>query len=174
MRLDPTKSTEVFANVDSDGLQDVANTAYSSQEADIVFVHGLGGRSHGTWRYGKERQPGHFFWPEELGKDLPRCGIWTVGYPAGFTSLGEPGMIIEKRAGNLSQKLANAGLGVRPLVFITHSMAGLIVKSMIVGSQILPDVDRKRLVGMIRGLVFCATPHRGSTERRRRAPARRR
>jgi hypothetical protein len=149
-------------NVDSDGLQEIANTADSSQEADIVFVHGLGGGSHGTWRHGKKGQPGHFFWPEELGKDLPHCGIWTVGYPAGFTALGKPGMIIEKRAGNLSQKLANAGLGVRPLIFITHSMAGLIVKSLIVGSQILPDVDRKRLVGMIRGIVFCATPHRGS------------
>ncbi len=127
-----------------------------------MFVHGLGGGSHGTWRHEKEGTPGHFFWPEEMGKDLPRCGIWAVGYPAGFTALGKPGMIIEKRAGNLSQKLANAGLGVRPLFFITHSMAGLIVKSLIVGSQILPDADRKNLVRVIRGIVFCATPHRGS------------
>ena len=149
-------------NLDSDGLREIANTAESSQEADVVFVHGLGGGSHGTWSHGKQGQPGHFFWPEELGKDLPHCGIWTVGYPAGLTAFGRPGMIIEKRAGNLSQKLANAGVGVRPLIFITHSMAGLIVKSLIVGSQILPDVDRKRLVDMIRGIVFCATPHRGS------------
>src|SRR5438309_301413 len=126
---------------DSEGLHEIANTSNPGREADIVFVHGLGGTSHGTWRHGKEGKTEHFFWPGELGKDLPNFGIWTVGYPAGLTALGKPGMIIEKRAGNLSQKLANAGLGVRPLVFITHSMGGLVVKSLIVGSRTLPDVD---------------------------------
>ena len=41
-------------------------------------------------------------------------------------------------------------------------MGGLVVKSLIVDSQILPDADRKRLVSVIHGIVFCATPHRGS------------
>ena len=148
--------------VNSEGLHEIANTANRDRKADIVFVHGLGGASHTTWRYGKKGTEGHFFWPEELGKDLPDCGIWTLGYPAGFTALGKPGMIIEKRAGNLSQKLANAGLGMRLLLFITHSMGGLVVKSLIVESQTLAGADRKRLVSMIRGIVFCSTPHRGS------------
>ena len=146
---------------DSEGLHEIANTTNRGQATDVVFVHGLGGASHSTWRHGKEGTARHFFWPEELGKDLPQC-IWTVGYPAGFTALGKPGMIIEKRAGNLSQKLANAGLGARPLLFVTHSMGGLVVKSLIVGSQTLADADRKRLASVIRGIVFCATPHRGS------------
>ena len=36
------------------------------------------------------------------------------------------------------------------------------MKSLIVGSQTLADADRKQLVSVIRGIVFCATPHRGS------------
>lgn len=147
---------------DSEGLHEIANTQKEDRVADIVFVHGLGGTAHGTWRHGEVGKPNHFFWPAELGIDLPNCGIWTVGYPAGFTAIGKPGMIIEKRAGNLSQKLINAGLGVRPLLFVTHSMGGLVVKSLIVGSQILADVDRKRIASMVRGVVFCGTPHRGS------------
>jgi hypothetical protein len=71
-------------------------------------------------------------------------------------------MIIEKRAGNLSQKLANAGLGDRSIIFVTHSMGGLVVKSLIVDSQIHADLDRKKLANAVRGIVFCATPHRGS------------
>jgi pimeloyl-ACP methyl ester carboxylesterase len=147
---------------DSEGLHAIANTDKPNREADIVFIHGLGGASHATWRHGILGKDGHFFWPEELGKDLPTFAIWSLGYPAGFTALGKPGMIIEKRAGNLSQKLANAGVGVRPIFFITHSMGGLIVKSLIVDSQTQADLERKRLVSMIRGIIFCATPHRGS------------
>jgi pimeloyl-ACP methyl ester carboxylesterase len=148
--------------LDSDGLHPIANTNEPHRRADIVFVHGLGGGSHSTWRHRSVGQEGHFFWPEELGKDLPDCGIWSMGYPAGISVLGKPGMIIEKRAGNLSQKLANSNLGERPLVFLTHSMGGLIVKYLIVHSQTLGDSDRKKLVSAIRGIVFCATPHRGS------------
>ena len=165
---DPCKSSKLESphqssmKPDSEGLHAIANTDRPDLQADIVFVHGVGGSSHSTWRHGKEGKPGHFFWPEELGRDLPHCGIWCAGYPAGFTALGKQGMIIEKRAGNLSQKLANAGLGVRPLFFVTHSMGGLIVKHLIVDSLILPGDDRKRIVSQIHGIVFCGTPHRGS------------
>lgn len=147
---------------DSEGLHAIANTGNADRVADVVFVHGLIGFSHKTWRHGKERKRGHFFWPEELGKDLPECGVWSVGYPAGITELGKPGMAIEDRAGNIAHRLANAGLGDRPIIFVTHSMGGLIVKSLIVRSQDLPDEDRKRIAGAVRGIVFCAVPHHGS------------
>ena len=146
----------------NDGLYPISNTTKEDRSADIVFVHGLGGSSRDTWRHGLEGSSDHFFWPEELGKDLSTCGIWTVGYPAGFTRLGKPGMIIEKRAGNLAQKLANAGFGTRPLIFICHSMGGLIVKSLVTESQTSPDEDRRQITAMVRGIIFCATPHRGS------------
>lgn len=147
---------------DTEGLHSICNTASGNRAADIVFVHGLGGSSHTTWCYGKLGKAGHFFWPQEIGQDLPDCGIWSIGYPAGITTWGKPGMIISKRAGNLSQKLVNAGLGNRPLLFITHSMGGLVVKYLIVDSQTQADQDRKSLVSQIRGIVFCGTPHRGS------------
>jgi hypothetical protein len=148
---------------DSEGLYEIANAADGSRRADIVFIHGLRGSSHETWQYKGRTEAENFFWPAALGKDLPDCAIWTVGYPAGLTeTFGAPGMIIEKRAGNLALKLANAGLGDRPLIFITHSMGGLIVKALLTGSQTQADQDRKRIASHTRGIVFCATPHRGS------------
>jgi tetratricopeptide (TPR) repeat protein/pimeloyl-ACP methyl ester carboxylesterase len=148
--------------IDSEGLHEIANTGKPDRLADVVFVHGLGGSSHKTWRYGNAGNDDHFFWPEELGKDLPLCGIWSIGYPAGFTGLEKLGMIIEQRAGNVAFKLAKTGLGSRPIVFVTHSIGGLVVKSLIVDSQTLPDQDRKKIVRAVRGIVFCGTPHRSS------------
>jgi triacylglycerol esterase/lipase EstA (alpha/beta hydrolase family) len=147
---------------DSESLHGIANTTKQDRRADIVFVHGLRGASHSTWRHGKEGKPGHFFWPEELGKDLPNYRVWSVGYPAELTELRDPGMTIENISGNISLKLANDGLGDRPIFFVAHSMGGLVVKSLIVRSQTLPDKERKRIVSMVRGIVFCGTPHRGS------------
>lgn len=151
-------------SLDTEGVHAIANTEIGDRVADIVFVHGLDGGSHRTWRHGRDGEPGHFFWPEELGRELPRCGVWTVGYAAGITELGNPGMIIEKRAGNLAQQLALAGVGVggKALFFITHSMGGLVIKSLIVQGQLRDDLRHKALVASIRGVVFCGTPHRGA------------
>jgi hypothetical protein len=41
-------------------------------------------------------------------------------------------------------------------------MGGLIVKALLVGSQTQADQDRKKIARQTRGIVFCATPHRGS------------
>lgn len=145
-----------------DGLHPLFNNDDPAREGDIVFVHGLGGSSHDTWRHGLDGTKDHFFWPLELGADLKSFGIWTVGYPAGFIEMGQPGMIIAKRAGNLALKLANAGVGTRPVVFICHSMGGLVVKALVADSDANADDERKRLAQMVRGIVFCGTPHRGS------------
>lgn len=148
---------------DTEGLHPIANTDRADRVADIVFVHGLGGRSHATWRHGSDGRADHFFWPTELGKDLPRCAVWSLGYEAGIVPwFGADGLPIEDRAVNLAHKLTLRGIGERPLIFITHSMGGLMVKEIVVQSLTTCDEAWKRLVGNIAGIVFCGTPHRGS------------
>jgi tetratricopeptide (TPR) repeat protein len=147
---------------DTDGLHAIANTENEDRQADIVFVHGLRGKSHETWRHGEIGDDDHFFWPEELGEDLPDCGIWSVGYPAGFSNWAKRGMILKDRGGNIALRLVNGKLGGRPIIFVTHSMGGLVVKSLVVGSQTLPDRNRKLIAKAVSGIVFCGTPHRGA------------
>lgn len=148
---------------DTEGVHPIANTARKDRVADIVFVHGLGGSSHGTWRYGQEGEADHFFWPDELGKELPQCGVWSLGYEAGIIPwFGGDGLPIEDRAVNLAHKLTTLGLGNRPVIFVTHSMGGLMVKEIVVQSITAGDAAWQRLVGQISGIVFCGTPHRGS------------
>jgi pimeloyl-ACP methyl ester carboxylesterase len=148
---------------DTEGVHRIANTERSDRVADIVFVHGLGGGSHNTWTHGKPGEPGHFFWPKELGRELPECGIWALGYEAGVLPwFGADGMPIEDRAVNLVHKLRTNCLGERPLVFVTHSMGGLMVKEIVVQSLTAGDEGWAKLVKQISGIVFCGTPHRGS------------
>jgi pimeloyl-ACP methyl ester carboxylesterase len=148
---------------DTEGLHPIANADKADRVADIVFVHGLGGSSHSTWRHGKEGASEHFFWPKELGKELPQCGVWSLGYQAGIIPwFGADGLPIEDRAVNLAHKLTTRGLGDRPVIFITHSMGGLMVKEIVVQSLTAGDPAWSALVSRIAGIVFCGTPHRGA------------
>lgn len=58
--------------------------AFPSPTLDIIFLHGLGGTSRGTWSW--ERDPLNF-WPPWLADDseLSRARILTFGYNAAIT-----------------------------------------------------------------------------------------
>ena len=55
--------------------------------ADLIFVPGLGGTSHGTWSW--QHNPDHF-WPLWIPQDaeLSRIRIFTLGYPTNFSRNG--------------------------------------------------------------------------------------
>lgn len=60
----------------------------TSPSSDIIFVHGLGGTSQGSWA--KEHKPEHF-WPEQwlpLEPDICSARILTFGYNANFRAIG--------------------------------------------------------------------------------------
>jgi pimeloyl-ACP methyl ester carboxylesterase len=141
------------------GLHEIYQPASGSAVADVVFVHGLGGASHDTWRHGKDGDADHFFWPAVLGEELGECNVWTFGYDAQITRLGKPGIIIGQRAGNIATQMKNLGLGSLPVIFICHSMGGLVVKSLVCDR---PEGEHAGLIEKIRGIVFCGTPHSGS------------
>ncbi len=149
---------------DAEGLHRVVNTNLENPAANVVFIHGLGGGSHSTWRFGEKGKEDHFFWPERLGEDLPNFAVWSVGYEAGISHwISDDGMAVQQRAKNLVLKLTNANLGKRPLVFIAHSMGGLEVKEIVVRSQTIGSKDWVDLVANVKAIVFCGTPHRGSS-----------
>ncbi len=156
-------ASQTILTPNATGLHLISPPASGEAVADIVFVHGLGGKSHDTWRHGKKDEDGHFFWPEELRQELPECNVWSVGYEAGIIPwFGADGLPIEDRAVNLAHKLTTPGLGARPLIFITHSMGGLMVKEIVVQSLTAGDDAWSSLVSQIAGIVFCGTPHRGA------------
>jgi tetratricopeptide (TPR) repeat protein/pimeloyl-ACP methyl ester carboxylesterase len=131
---------------------------------NVIFVHGLGGNAYDTWRQGADDNT---FWPVWLARDVPGLTAWTLHYDAALTNWFGTAMPIQDRAKNVLERL----LGQRelknlPLVFVCHSLGGLVVK------QVLRAADGRRaynaetqaLLDSVKGVVFIATPHTGSLQ----------
>src|SRR5262249_45106506 len=72
-------------------------------------------------------------------------------------------MPLVDRARNVLLTLDVNGIGHRPLVFITHSMGGLLVKQLLrTANDGLPQSFEKTLLRNTKGVCFIATPHIGS------------
>ncbi|KAI4937014.1 uncharacterized protein J4E92_001739 [Alternaria infectoria] len=135
---------------------------------DIVLIHGLGGDRTGTWTErtaDAERTP--CFWPKDLLPiDLPDARIITWGYAAAtikalnVVSIANPTQHAEK----LCSELASLRVGVldRPILFVAHSMGGIVAKKALLNSQDSNVDSIAPLVDDTRGIVFMGTPHCGS------------
>ncbi|MEM9276161.1 MAG: alpha/beta fold hydrolase [Cyanobacteria bacterium P01_F01_bin.143] len=145
----------------SEGLIAIRGTENAARVADIVFVHGLGGHYWSTWHPQESEEDTHFF-PMWLGDDFPDYGIWSMDYDSSLVRSEGSQMPILDLAAYMAAELDSEDLGRHPLIFITHSMGGILVKQMLRNAQDYGDSYRKRLVDQTRGIVFIATPHSGS------------
>jgi len=96
---------------------------------DVIFLHGLGGSLTDTWTTSSG-----VFWPKEwLAPQLPQTRIFAVGYPATMLKVGSSAnkMRISDHAGTILDYLEAEGIGDKPIVFVCHSLGGLVVKAML-------------------------------------------
>ncbi len=129
----------------------------------MVFIHGLSGHIERTWTSNASNTP--VFWPDWLAEDVPGIGLWLVGYPAAKTNWGGYGIPIPVRADNvLARLLAEHALTKGYIVFIAHSLGGLIVEQILRNADRNADSDRKAedFLSRVRRVAFLGTPHRGA------------
>ncbi|KAB5580982.1 NACHT and WD domain-containing protein, variant [Coniochaeta sp. 2T2.1] len=105
------------------------------------------------------------FWPQWLVEDEPfsTYRISTFGYNARFKGQATNLDIIDFAKDLLLQlytTLCENGASTGPIIFIAHSMGGLVVKK----AYMLGKHDRQfsGLVSRVFGIIFLATPHRGA------------
>jgi uncharacterized protein YjbI with pentapeptide repeats len=157
------------------GLLSISSPLTAERQLDVVFVHGLGGDPIETWRSGTDENTS---WPHWLALEFgSQIGVWTLGYAAAPTKLrglraalfgsedpdAGAAMSLPRRAENALDRLVGAGIGQRPVCFITHSLGGLLVKSILrraADSASAPE--RLQVVEQCCGVLFLATPHHGS------------
>ncbi len=135
---------------------------------DVVFVHGLRGGPFATWR--RERGAGraalghHACWPSAwLAQDLPAARLLSMQYAAPASGWEGESLPLWGTVGQLLDRLTAAGVGGRPVVFVCHSMGGVLVKEMLARAAAAgAPAHHRALADATAGLVTYSTPHRGS------------
>ncbi len=131
---------------------------------NVVFAHGLGGGGYSTWHSGPP--PGLGFWPEAVAADHPRCCVWTVHYTARILEWNpfarSRSVDLLDRAAWLTEMLVLKEIPAKPVVFVTHSLGGLLVKQVLQFSQFLGPPRWRLLWEQTQAVLFLATPHVGS------------
>jgi pimeloyl-ACP methyl ester carboxylesterase len=142
------------------GLTKISDDA-SDYQADVVFVHGLGGDAITTWEPQHNRDPQNS-WLYWIDQDIPNIRVWSLGYEAEAFAWKGSAMPLYDRATNFLATLDADGLGSRPLFFITHSLGGLVVKQMLRNAIDSGNPQWQNIAEKTKGIVFISTPHSGS------------
>jgi pimeloyl-ACP methyl ester carboxylesterase len=135
--------------------------ATQPKRGEVIFIHGLGGHAFETWADNRAggRQDS---WPFWLAEDLKSIEFLTLEYEASPSEWFGRSMPLYDRSKNVLALLEGEGVGQFPLVFVTHSLGGLLAK------QILRDALDKgidswsQIARRTKGIVYLSTPHSGS------------
>lgn len=172
----------VLANLDRDWTSHVLpdgvfviHPLYRSRKtvhADIIFVHGLRGGAVKTWRQQdlpstvQQSYPRSPCWPKDwLAEDCPHVRILSLHYDtvlsawSGKSAYDKEKKTLEGRSRQFLSKIHQAGVGNRPIIWVGHSMGGLLIKEMIrLAGQ---DERYSNIRNNTAGLLLYSVPHRG-------------
>jgi alpha-beta hydrolase superfamily lysophospholipase len=141
------------------GLQPIGNHGDKAL-VDVVFVHGLGGNAETTWG----TKP---CWPKKLAEDHTQARVWTYGHLAPRFNLSDASGVkkeLQDTATQLLEALKVNEVGIKlPLIFVVHSLGGLIVKAALRQDQKSSKIGNPDYRQGTRAVVFIATPHYGSS-----------
>jgi hypothetical protein len=153
------------------GLKVVHNLDPKHLLLDIVFIHGLTGNAFSTWQYStpEESQGRGLHWPSDLLKnDIPNARISLFGYDAKVASFW--GGASQNRLSNHAEDLLGCLTGLREdtstenrnIIFVTHSLGGLVIERALQLSEGSAERHLRRFEEFTAGILFLGTPHCGS------------
>jgi protein SERAC1 len=159
----PSRSTDPSPTVTfPDGVKTLRDCPDAS--VDICFVHGLTGNRDNTWTADGQTQP----WPQSLlAPKLERARILTYGYDAYIVqkSVASSNRLIDHATNLLNHLTTNRAINnasSRPIIFVAHSLGGLVCKEAILTSRNNPDAHLTDVFTHTKAIIFMGTPHTGS------------
>lgn len=153
----------------------------SNWGVDVVFIHGLLGGVFFTWRQQDKDNLRDFSteqiseddytycWPRDwLQDDSSNVRVLGVDFDSYLSQWGGScptqtfKSTLEERSEDILWRLREAGVGDRPVIFVGHSMGGLIIKKMLVTAENSQSPDLNKFAENTKGVIFYSTPHEGS------------
>lgn len=136
----------------------------SSPAGHLIFVHGLGGHPLETW--GSNSPDSITFWPRWVAEDRKDLSVWTLGYQAPHTDWVGKSLDLNGRALTILERLrSEKELNGKSIIFVCHSLGGLLVKQMLrICKERSDNGDPfySSFVEQVKGIAFFATPHSGA------------
>ncbi|KAF5542088.1 hypothetical protein FNAPI_10072 [Fusarium napiforme] len=169
-------------SIPSTGLSVVYEPPNDEPVVDIVMVHGLKGHPYKTWRFmpslEKVEKPSTQPDPGALKPKSSKRVEFRNSFKAwmkGSSSKDclEQGMIksphrIVSSASTVESSvffcIRRMTVPGRPLIFVAHSLGGILVKEMLALSWASDTASLKGIVECTAAIIFLGTPHRGSPE----------
>lgn len=128
-------------------------------------MHGLGGDWKGTWRATSLPPDDEFGWPLWLGQDLHQAGVdsrvWSFDYDASPSAWAGHTLPLYDRAGQFLEEIDLTLAAETRLVFVCHSLGGLVVKRMLALAREKTG-SKARIPDRTAAILFLGTPHQGS------------
>ncbi|KIW24354.1 uncharacterized protein PV07_10073 [Cladophialophora immunda] len=159
------------------GFRELYRPQNEEPELDIVAVHGLNGHAINTWTAESPMKGGEpICWlnhPDFLPKFISRARVLTWGYNANVSSMKGPTSSdrILQHAQSLVQQLQGdrtlKGATERPIIFLCHSLGGIVVKRALAYSESRTGPKNSHLHSIFTctyGIIFFGTPHHGSSK----------
>ncbi|KAF7591487.1 hypothetical protein BBP40_001533 [Aspergillus hancockii] len=160
MKWNPLKIHDIYAT--QPNLETIKDN--NDAQFDIVFVHGLNPKgdasyARNAWTADVNREK--TFWPVDLLPfSVPNVRVLLFAYNSSITWNSAIAGVKDHATTLLNLLiLKRKESPERPLIFICHSLGGLVVKQ----ALLLDDPKFQEAIKSTRGLVFFATPHRGAT-----------
>ncbi|KAG0632494.1 hypothetical protein M758_1G332400 [Ceratodon purpureus] len=139
---------------------------------DVVFIHGLqeGDYKEAYWKTWTVGNNDTECWPMKFLKaDFPNARILSVCYDSSASMTSDTGRLdlyaaAQTLASQLVENPGNVGRNSCPVVFVCHSLGGLVAKKIVLhaSEQHKYDPKYKNFLQNIRGFHYYSTPHLGS------------
>ncbi|KAI1130691.1 hypothetical protein F5Y10DRAFT_106906 [Nemania abortiva] len=137
----------------------------SNPSLDVVFVHGLGGDSFSTWT------GSNGLWIRDLLPKSPfyeDARIFTFGYdaraflrPFSKSTRGRTFTFAEALLSDLRDKRISPAAKKRPIIFLGHSLGGIVIKAALRHAHALESLYGE-ILEATKAIVFFGTPHQGA------------